>query len=199
MIKNDNKKVKMMFESETKILNKKDFDKNELKSFYWTRLKQSVKETITSSTIHAIPNIFRTDLIILKVMWFICFICASGGCLYLNVDAILNYLKHDVITQIRLVNEIPSEFPAITFCSLNSLTTQNASEYFRNTRIRLIKELSMANLNPFILSSLEFSRFWITMQSKNPNLTDEFRQSLGYTLNETMLQCSYGIGQYNQK
>ena len=48
-------------------------------------VKQTFVEACINSTAHALPNVFRSDSIILKIIWLILFLCGVGGCVYCNL------------------------------------------------------------------------------------------------------------------
>ena len=72
------------------------------------------------STIHGIPNIFKTDRICVKIMWLVLFLLSSSAGIYLVIQSFISYFSFDVVTSIKVVKEIPTEFPAITFYILRN-------------------------------------------------------------------------------
>lgn len=103
------------------------------------RIKESVKESLKSSTSHGIPMIVASGNWTLKTIWIIFTIISTSFCIYLIVKNIISYYKYDVSTKIRANYEYNSTFPSITICNYNLFTsnasskilngTQNASEY----------------------------------------------------------------------
>ena len=88
----------------------------------------SIKSTVESSSIHAIPNIVRTKYISLKAIWFFCFLVSSAGCVYFMVQSVLDYLTWPVVTNIDVNHVQELIFPIVTICNLNqfsSLITTN--------------------------------------------------------------------------
>ena len=80
-----------------------------------SRIKKSLKDLVLASTSHGLPSIFRTERIVLKIMW-LCFLLGSSGVgFYMVVTAVQGYLDFDVVVKIRLIKEIPTEFPTISF------------------------------------------------------------------------------------
>jgi hypothetical protein len=72
------------------------------------------------STSHGIPNIIKTDRTCLKIMWLILFLLSSSAGIYLVIQSFISYFSFDVVTSIKVVKEIPTEFPAITFYILRN-------------------------------------------------------------------------------
>ena len=72
------------------------------------------------STSHGIPNIIRTDRKCLKIMWLILFLLSSSAGIYLVIESFSNYFSFEVVTSIKVVKEMPTEFPTITFFILRN-------------------------------------------------------------------------------
>ena len=80
------------------------------------QIKYVLTETALNTTAHAIPNIIRSKLLVLKLLWFISLLISSGGCAYLMYRTIASYLEFEVVTKISINREIPSLFPTVTIC-----------------------------------------------------------------------------------
>ena len=78
----------------------------------------AVNEVAQNSTSHGIPNVFRTNLTILKIVWFVFFMISCGGCAYLLYRSITSFLLYEVVTTIKVINEMPMPFPAISICQI---------------------------------------------------------------------------------
>jgi hypothetical protein len=72
------------------------------------------------STSHGIPNILKSDRKCLKIMWLVSFLLSSSVGIYLVIQSFINYFSFDVVTSIKVIKEIPTEFPAITFFILRN-------------------------------------------------------------------------------
>jgi hypothetical protein len=68
------------------------------------KIIDSVKETLESSSIHALPNIVRNKYLTIKLVWIVCFLLSSAVCSYLIFQSVSDYLKYDVVTQIEVKN-----------------------------------------------------------------------------------------------
>ena len=66
------------------------------------KIIDSAKETLESSSIHALPNIVRNKYYTVKFVWVFCFLLSSGGCGYFVFQSIADYLNFDVVTQIEV-------------------------------------------------------------------------------------------------
>ena len=62
----------------------------------------SIKETLESSSIHALPNIVRNKFYTIKFVWTVCFIASSGICGFFIFQSISDYFNYDVVTEIEV-------------------------------------------------------------------------------------------------
>ena len=68
------------------------------------KIIDSVKETLESSSIHALPNIVRSKYYTVKFVWVFCFLLSSAGCGYFVFQSIADYLNFEVVTKIEVKN-----------------------------------------------------------------------------------------------
>ena len=89
-----------------------------------TSIKNKIKEKSIeiglSSTFIGLPNIIRNENKCLKIMWLILFIFGSSGGIYTVIKVVNDYLDYEVVTSIKVFNEIPAKFPAVTFYLLRN-------------------------------------------------------------------------------
>lgn len=81
------------------------------------KLKEKTSELISETTVHALPNIVRTEYTCIKIMWIIFFTISTSGAVYFTYYNIIGYLDFDVITNYEMFYERQSEFPTVSFCS----------------------------------------------------------------------------------
>lgn len=162
---------------------------------------------------HGIPNLFKTDLLILRISWILFILAAIAGCAFINTKALMNYLSYEVTTKISVVSETPLEFPVIkiyyiifsiykfktiTMCGGSPFITKNGTDFSLLKINEIHKELENGTMQQkwtfeFIWSILDFTRYLISNLGKDPNLTDEYRKSFGLKLNETIITCIFNI------
>ena len=65
-------------------------------------IRETTKETVENSSIHALPNIVRNKYIIIKIVWIVCFLISFGICCWFIIQSILDYLSYQVITNIKV-------------------------------------------------------------------------------------------------
>ncbi len=78
-----------------------------------------VRNALSESTCHGVPNILKSDRIFFKFMWFIFFVISCIFGVYSIYASIIDYLSYDVVTQIQIKYESPTDFPTVTFYNLN--------------------------------------------------------------------------------
>jgi len=71
------------------------------------RIKEYFKEAIMNSTIHALPNIFKSKRTVFKIMWFLFFFISIGFNFQFLVKCIHEYLLYETVTQIDIRTEQP--------------------------------------------------------------------------------------------
>ena len=109
-------------------------------------------EIALGSTSHGIPNIFRNEKTCLKLMWLLLLLLGISTGIYTVINSINNYFNYDVVTSINVINEIPTEFPAVTFfirrnnkvkiplnklikyCRFNSFSCDDLENYFKTNQ-----------------------------------------------------------------
>ena len=114
-------------------------------------LEKSIEIALGSSS-HGIPNMFRNDKTCLKLMWIMLFLMGTSMAIYTVVNSIFSYFNYDVVTSINVINEIPTEFPAITFfiqrnnkvktplnklinhCKFNTFSCNITENYFKTNK-----------------------------------------------------------------
>ena len=156
------------------------------------QIKKAVIESALSSSIIGIPNIFRNDKILLKIIWTLSLLSSSCYCFYTMVASINSYYNWNVVTNIKVIHEIPTEFPAITLCNLNPLVTDYALSLIHNLSIKNEKYLNLNNVEYFSTNAslLKFSALLSTM---GKNYTDEDRKRFSLPLKDFIVECTFGV------
>ena len=71
------------------------------------------RSIINDSTMHGLPRVFKAEMKIMKVIWFITFLGAVGYCAYSMNLSIQSYLSYSVVTNIDTKLEIPAPFRSL--------------------------------------------------------------------------------------
>ena len=110
-----------------------------------TEIREALKEIGLSSTSHGLPNILRANEKFFKVMWTVLSLLSNAFCLYSIIQTVNSYLNREYITNIDIIQEIPTEFPAVSFCSTDVFQTKNAQD--------LVDEIQHKNISYFEIMS----------------------------------------------
>lgn len=109
--------------------NKGKLSKNE-------RIRDIIYESATDSTAHSIPHIFKRENIGLKVFWIICLLGATGVCAWMISTALIDYFMYETVTKSESILEIPTHFPAVSFCNMNPFVTNDSLQFVENILIQ---------------------------------------------------------------
>lgn len=113
------------------------------------KLSSILLKIIESSTIHGIPSIFRTKRHFMKLIWLVSFIVSVSICSIYIIRAFTEYFDYDTVTKFKIVNEVPTLFPTVTFCNINPFVSNDS-----NAIIMDILKNSKLTLRYLILSTL---------------------------------------------
>ena len=85
------------------------------------KINLKVNDLLLTTTVHALPNIARTEQKCLKLMWIVFFAISTSTAVYFTYENILDYLEFDVNTRYDVIYEDQSDFPTVSFCSEKNL------------------------------------------------------------------------------
>ncbi len=108
----------------------------------YDKLKSLFLENISISSVHGLPNLFRSNRICLKALWAIAFVVSTIGCIWMIVNIFIDYNSNQVVTNIFVKHEPKLVLPAVTICNFFE-GSQYPDEYI--TELRL--EYNEINLN----------------------------------------------------
>ena len=146
--------------------------------------KEPLLKLIKSNVIHigmissanGIPNALNTKHNFIKYMWIVFFLISTGACAYSIIKSFQQYFQFDVVTKVRLINEIPSTFPKITICNRNPLSTNytlyNDIMNMKNTNVKLLD-------------------YNVLLKYNSPYVTNEDRKKIGYSLEDMLISCKF--------
>jgi hypothetical protein len=154
-------------------------------------IRSKIREFALNSTFMGVPNIARNELKLLKIMWLVFVLLASGGCFYICILTVMNYLEYNVVTQIQVVRDRVTEFPTITICNANSLVSESAVNYSQ-TLIHQITQKENSNDSSLVFASPDSYRFAITSGLMSENVSKILRESLSPSFDQILIECNYG-------
>ncbi len=88
-------------------------------------LKKKLKRLLSDSTAFGLPNIFKREGFLNKIFWLIFSLLATSLSVYYSLDALINYLNYNFVTDIENVYQQPLQFPTITICDDGTKTNEN--------------------------------------------------------------------------
>ena len=152
-------------------------------------IQNKLVQLIENSTSHGLPNIMRTNRISIKILWIIFLLIAIGACSYMIAKTISEYLQYEVIAYSEVITELSSEFPAVTLCATNPLTTKIAEQYVEEL---LNKDNSIdIDLDArHYIDKLSVNAYQANLNAYSFENAD-FQKSLGLNLTEVFLNCHY--------
>ena len=139
------------------------------------KVSEEINQIFAESTLHGIPRILKSKSFLSKLMWAVCFLGATGHCIYLVKLCIDDYLQFNTVVDVAYNSEIPVALPAITICNLNQFQSNSSFEF--------------AKQKPFF----DTEDFWklYTLIDNMLELNETYRDSFSYSLNETLISCHF--------
>ena len=96
-----------------------------------TKIKKETAIILELSTVHAIPNIIRSEKILLKIIWTVFLLISIAACSYCVTKSFTEYFSYETVSKIEVFYEEKPEFPAISMCS-RTATTYNDLKFFND-------------------------------------------------------------------
>ena len=151
-----------------------------------TKLGASLAELMTHSSVHGLAHVFRVKSSCMRYFWLISFLFSLFFCTWLIVQTFTQYFAYKVITQVKIVNEIPTEFPKLTICNKNFATSDygyqvSAEIYQRMYGSSLGDKKDNANLDT-LLDKLKMAV---------NKYSSEEKQKWGHAFSQMVLSCSF--------
>ena len=92
----------------------------------WALLKETFVEFSKRSDVNGYVKIFEYENVFIKFIWFIVLLGSLFITGYVLSWSVLAYFDYGVSSQIGLVYELPTEFPAGTLCDSNPLISKQS-------------------------------------------------------------------------
>jgi hypothetical protein len=174
----------------------------------WQRVKKNIVDSLLSTTVHGLPSIVSAKHVLIQIMWFFFILASGGACSYLIIKNIQDFFKYEVVTVTSSQLEIPTLFPVklkifilflifpinrkhinlfyinskktVTICNFNPFLSDSAMQFAQTilTQNGLGSTLNDTVNFPSILKRLFFPRYFVGMNSRNPNITDSVRKAI---------------------
>lgn len=144
------------------------------------KLKNLLVEWLKSSTLHGYTNILKARSFFQKTIWLLFSILSTGLCAYMIQQNIINFMKNEVVTKTRIINNYIAEFPTITICNMNYFTSELSVNFTQHYLDNLIE-------SPF--SSLY--EYYFKNSARNSEQYEELKNLLGDSLDKILIECYF--------
>jgi hypothetical protein len=161
--------------------------KNLSKKMNQKRNHINIIETLQSSTSHSVSRITNAKYLSIKIVWIIASVLSISACCFIIVKTISEYLKFDVVTKVRVFNELEAEFPVISFCNKDPLVKKENRQIFLNMIEQQFNTTDYTDVDPDLMM-LTYEKFMSFIFS---NLTDQQKKEFGYSFEEMVLVCQF--------
>lgn len=132
----------------------------------------------------------------MKIFWITCVLCSATACGYMISQTFIIYLSYETVSKTETILEIPSAFPTVSICNLNPFQTAEGVEFANQILAQNYAEMQLQMSVPVSqMTSVNYyeMKYFIATNAANPNLTDEYRQSLTIQLNSMIISCYFDL------
>ena len=152
-----------------------------------------------NSTFDGLSKILRSQRPISKRLWTLALVFLTGVCSFILLKTILNYFAYSIVTTITVRQEMPAKMPTIIVCNSNGLLTKQGISWAK----KLFANYNITNVNNYLhleneqfprqlkRSNILSTRTIAMSAARNPTLSDEFRKSLGLTIQDMLVSCTF--------
>ena len=176
---------------------KDDDDKSEKPERKRDQFKDKFVEWTSYSTAHGIPNIFRLESQLLKVIWILCFLVSFAYCSYTIVNIVIVFLQYGVLINQEVVSEAPVDFPAVTVCNLNAFDKRHAQNYINQVlaanNISYVSNINLIDIPPTQVNNLIKASI-----IGNTSFSKADIQYMGFSIDYMLLTCYFNNVPCNQ-
>lgn len=157
--------------------------------YYKSQIKEKFINFSLATTCHGYPNIFKTDILVVKVIWVVCCLASASSCIWMIARSVEIYLEFGVTTTIRVVDQTPMTFPTVTVCTTNPFQTAFAEKYLEQTFIEYFNTSITSYNQKFIKNGEELDLNEAVKRVKSialkniitGNNSKEIQRNLGYS------------------
>lgn len=108
--------------------------------------KQKLIQLLLSSTAHGLPNIVRAENFTFKIMWLLFFISSTCVGSYYVVDSIFDYLKFNTVANVKVVDEMQSQFPTVSFCGKPAFDNVSIDQLILSARFENVYQTNFSRV-----------------------------------------------------
>jgi hypothetical protein len=149
-----------------------------------------IKSLALRSKLHGFSHLIHNKSNVVRKLWAFFMFCSICACVFMIVRLIADYNKHDSTISIKIIRDVPVDFPAITICNLNPFDRSNAEQYINKVldgnKLAYVNDELKINKNPKLINKLIKASIY-----KDKNLTSGDKIKLGYRLESMLLTCYF--------
>ena len=138
------------------------------------------------SSCHGIPNITRTNSIIIRLVWTIAFIISFVYSILSVVQMGIEYLNFDIVVNMELIQDFNIDFPAVTICNNNPIdfthknSIKSIEDYFYSITNTKANFFSFKNGNESLTCNQDYRK-----------LARSSFKNFGFSLDKMLINCVY--------
>ena len=158
-------------------------------------LKKIIRDVLSNSTMHGLPNVIMSQSWSLKVMWFVFLFTSIGLFVKFSHKSISDFLDYEVTTKIRRIYETPTIFPTVSICNKNKFATDFGIDTIKQT-IDYFKYPDLFNIT--VVSNLTLEKRYRDSDNaifRAGNAVNEFsvedKKKLGFSLDDFLIECKF--------
>ena len=96
----------------------------------WSILKETFVEFSQRTDFNAYGKIFKYNHSLIKILWLLVLIASLSLTALVMAENVRVFFEYNIVSQLGLIYEAPTEFPAITFCDNNPFTSDISPPIF---------------------------------------------------------------------
>ena len=146
-------------------------------------LKILCKDWLSSVTCHGYPRILLHKSKLFRLLWVIFPTVTAVIAFYFISETVLNFLKYEVVTNIKVYDERKPLFPTISICNQNPFITYFAEDFVNQQLLNF----ELSNASKF--TDYQFVDYRIKSILINEN--EELKKKIAFPLNKTIISCYF--------
>ena len=160
---------------------------------YQSRRRSIVREFFLNTSTHGLPGIGRSKNVYSCLFWSISFLTFTAIMIYFIAQATLTYYAHPTNIDIKITNDWPQYYPAVSICNSAPLLWDKFWEPFRE----YLETLNLTdNIDNTTISSRQASYIWsfvIEKLNRNESILPFF-----YPLSSMLVSCTFNSQQCSE-
>ena len=152
-------------------------------------VQESLYDCVNDTSLYGLPKSIKKNYhIVVRISWMMAFIGLSAYGIYGVVQLFQAYFSYPSYITTKLVQELPTQFPAVSFCNMKNIDRKTSFAQAYITPI--YTQNSFANLPTFQLMEVSFYHNLYQINS-DPGLNYTSRKLLGFQIEDMLVSCSY--------